>query len=236
MKQAIFTILLIFPLVGLASCEKDSFTDSRDGQTYRTVQIGNQTWMAENLNYAYLQATSSEDSSSFCYKNSADSCAKYGRLYLWSAAMDSAGVFSRAGEGCGYHSECSAGTATVVRGVCPEGWHLPSKAEFKTLIAAVGGKDVAGIVLKSKSGWKSDGIGTDAYGFSALPAGGRGSYGGSYASFDFAGSYAYFWSATEDDSGIPYEMNLDYHNDSASPGYCNKYRGFSVRCLRDSRL
>lgn len=200
MKQAIFTILLIFPLVGLASCEKDSFTDHRDGQTYRTVQIGNQTWMAENLNYKMK--------GSYCYDDEPTKCQKYGRLYEWEAALDA----------------------------CPSGWHLPSKAEFETLITSVGGEDVAGKVLKSKSGWKSDGNGKDAYGFSALPAGGRGSYGGSYASFDFAGSYAYFWSATEDDSGIPYEMNLDYHNDSASPGYCNKYRGFSVRCLRDSRL
>ena len=166
--------------------------------------------------------------------------------------MDSAGVFSRAGEGCGYNSECSAGTATVVRGVCPEGWHLPSKAEFKTLIAAVGGKDVAGIVLKSKSGWKSDGIGTDAYGFSALPAGYRGYYyptgGPRYVGdhnypevgyFYNAGVGAYFWSATERHSFDAFGMRLyyDYHYAILENDYYNsKDYGRSVRCLRDSRL
>ncbi len=57
--------------------------------------------MAENLNYAYLQPTSTKDSSSECYNNSPDSCAKYGRLYLWSAAMDSAAIFSKDGKDCG---------------------------------------------------------------------------------------------------------------------------------------
>ena len=61
--------------------------DDRDGQTYKTVKIGSQWWMAENLNYAYLQPTASEDSSSFCYNNLPENCEKYGRLYLWSAMI-----------------------------------------------------------------------------------------------------------------------------------------------------
>ncbi|MGM9984847.1 MAG: FISUMP domain-containing protein [Fibrobacter intestinalis] len=157
----------------LAACGDDSrssasgkFQDSRDGQVYKTVTIGTQTWMAENLNYAYLQPTSEEDSSSFCYNDEPDSCAKYGRLYLWSAAMDSAGVFGDGGEGCGYDVTCSA--KEPVRGICPEGWHLPSDAEWETLFTAVGGVDLAGTKLKSKSGWYS-GNGTDDYGFSCCP-------------------------------------------------------------------
>ena len=198
-------------------------TDARDGQVYKTVQIGEQVWMAENLNYAYNEGTAK----SYCYNNSADSCAKYGRFYLWSAAMDSAAVFG----GCGYGSTCGAGSATTeVRGVCPAGWHLPSRAEFETLFAAVGGQDVAGTVLKSTSGWTDDGNGTDSYGFSALPAGIRDTSGDFYS----AGYYAGFWSATEDNSDNAYYMGLFYYNDGAYLHSYYKYSGFSVRCLRNS--
>ncbi|MDD6092396.1 fibrobacter succinogenes major paralogous domain-containing protein [Hallerella succinigenes] len=202
MKQAIFTILLIFPLVGLASCEKDSFTDSRDGQTYRTVQIGNQTWMAENLNY--------HTEGSSCYGDKPANCQKYGRHYTWEAALNA----------------------------CPSGWHLPSMAEFDTLIATVGGVDVAGKVLKSKSGWKSDGNGTDAYGFSALPAGVHFSDDdfGDAGSFGDAGDYANFWSTTEDSRLTADLMSLKYGDDRAYLYDGIQLGRISVRCLRDSRL
>ena len=195
-KRFLFTALALFPLVGLASCEKDSFTDPRDGQTYRTVQIGNQTWMAENLNY--------HTEGSSCYGDKPANCQKYGRHYTWEAAMDA----------------------------CPSGWHLPSIAEFDTLIAAVGGLGVAGKVLKSKSCRKSDGNGTDAYGFSALPAGNRYLDG----DFDHAGYDAHFWSATGRDSVDAYNMYLGCDSDYAYPLYLDKNFGLSVRCLRDSRL
>ena len=196
-KRFLFTALALFPLVGLASCEKDSFTDSRDGQTYRTVQIGNQTWMAENLNY--------HTEGSSCYGDKPANCQKYGRHYTWDAALDA----------------------------CPSGWHLPSIAEFDTLIATVGGEYVAGKVLKSKSGWKSDGNGTDDYGFSALPAGFHVIDNGYFGD---AGDYANFWSATEYNSGYAYCMSMDYFSDYAYPSYLDKPLGLSVRCLRDSRL
>ena len=203
-------------------------TDSRDGQVYKTVQIGEQVWMAENLNYDYNEGTAE----SYCYNNSADSCAKYGRLYLWSAAMDSAAVFGDAGKGCGFSWTCAADSLTVVRGVCPAGWHLPSRAEFETLIAAVGGTYVAETVLKSTSGWTDDGNGTDSYGFSALPAGIRSSGG----AFSYAGNYAVFWGATEYSSFDAYYMNLDYFSDYVCLGNSYKDLARSVRCLRDSRL
>ena len=140
----------------LAACGDDSsvtspsgkeslstLTDSRDGQTYKTVVIGKQTWMAQNLNI--------ETEKSFCFNDDSSNCTKYGRLYTWAAAMDSAGEWSSNGKGCGYKSECSA--MSPVRGVCPNGWHLPTKAEFETLFSAVGGDSVAGKMLKSTSGW-----------------------------------------------------------------------------------
>ena len=93
-------------VTGCETCEFGKLKDDRDGQTYRTVKIGDQWWMAENLNYAYLQPTETLDSSSFCYDNDPENCKQYGRLYLFSAAMDSAGLFSSDAEGCGNGAEC----------------------------------------------------------------------------------------------------------------------------------
>ncbi|SHK95408.1 fibrobacter succinogenes major paralogous domain-containing protein [Fibrobacter sp. UWEL] len=201
--------------------------DTRDNQVYKTVTIGEQIWMAQNLNYAYNEPTSRLDSSSFCYNNSADSCAKYGRLYLWSAAMDSAAVFSTAGKGCGYGFGTTCESSGTVRGVCPEGWLLPNKDEWGTLISTVGGS--ANIKLKSTSGWNDSGNGTDSFGFGVLPAGDR------YDSGDFsnAGSLASFWSSTEIDSGYAYTWYFHYNVEFVSRGYGSKDYGYSVRCLRD---
>ena len=221
--------------------------DSRDGQTYRTVKIGGQVWMAENLNYAYTGVPfdydgNTSDSTSWCYDNDPANCAKYGRLYTWAAAMDSVGEWSTSGKGCGYGENCSvasAGSATLVRGICPKGWHLPSHDEWEALIVAVDGSiteytssNTAGTKLKAQTGWKINGNGTDAFGFSALPAGYRNNYGGS---FGYGGLGVYFWSSTEDDSGSAYSMFLDHDYDNADLGdYGSKYEGFSVRCLKDS--
>jgi uncharacterized protein (TIGR02145 family) len=196
-----------------------SITDSRDGQSYKTVVVGSQIWMAENLNY--------ETANSYCYNNNASNCTKYGRLYTWAAAMDSVGSWSANGKGCGYGKTCSP--TYPVRGVCPEGWHLPSYDEWNALFTTVGGSSTAGTKLKSTSGWYSSGNGTDAYSFSALPAGGRyidGNYGNE-------GDYANFWSSTEYLSYDAYRMILYYSDGSADLLYDYKGNGFSVRCLKD---
>ena len=205
------------------NCEYGELIDDRDGQTYKTVTIGTQTWMAENLNY--------EAANSYCYKDNASNCTKYGRLYTWAAATDSAGVWGENGKGCGYAKHCT--TAYPVRGVCPEGWHLPTKNEWNTLSTAVGGQTTPGKVLKSTSGWYTDdvyhGNGTDAFSFSALPAGYR-IYTGLY---DLAGYYAYFWSSTARDSRNAYNVYLYYNHDYMALDYSDKRRGFSVRCVKD---
>ena len=95
-SSVVSTVLLASPCKNDTedNCEYGTLTDDRDGQTYKTVKIGEQWWMAENLNYRYIQQTyngGEKDSSSYCYNDDPANCEKYGRLYLWSAAMDSAG-------------------------------------------------------------------------------------------------------------------------------------------------
>ena len=183
------------------TCEYGTLTDERDGQTYKTVKIGTQTWMAENLNYAYLQPTAELDSSSFCYRDSASYCEKYGRLYSWDVAIN----------------------------ICPDGWHLPDTTEWNTLFAAVGGSSTAGKMLKSTSGWKNSGNGTDAYSFAVLPAG----YGDNGKTYDFKGTDADFWSSTEYDSSYAYDVLMNYYDDVAYLFNLGKRQAFSVRCVKD---
>ena len=210
----------------------DSMTDERDGKVYRTVKIGEQTWMAENLNYAYLVPTAELDSSSFCYRDSLEYCEDYGRLYLWSAAMDSAGAIpGNDANNCGSHFGCAA--AASVRGVCPEGWHLPTKEEWDILISIVG--DYAGRMLKSSGICNPRDDGTDEYGFGGLFAGRWSGYSESYINVR---ANTFFWSSTEiyhEAIGFyedAYSLTLDYYP-SAQVEYDDKRDAGSVRCLKD---
>ncbi|OWV02126.1 hypothetical protein B7994_02640 [Fibrobacter sp. UWR2] len=196
------------------NCEYGELVDDRDGQTYKTVKIGGQVWMVENLNY--------EVDSSFCYNDSVEYCEKYGRLYLWSVAV------GKSESECGYRKRCSLPSG-IIQGVCPGGWHLPSRAEWETLFNAVDGQSRAGKVLKSMSGWEKSGDGTDAFGFSTLPAGGRFGDKG----YGNEGYYANFWSSTEYDSYDAYGMGLGYYYLNADLVGYDKYNWFSVRCIQD---
>jgi uncharacterized protein (TIGR02145 family) len=172
-----------------------TFTDTRDGKTYKIVKIGSQTWFAENLNYAA--------EGSRCYEDSPDSCAKYGRLYSWEMALK----------------------------VCPAGFHLPTREEWKTLADYAGGDSTAGKKLKSADGWDKNGNGTNEYGFSALP-------GGSSA-FRGTGDYGIWWSATELASFdwwsiYAFTWNLNYNNEYENLDVCHKIYSYSVRCVLDN--
>jgi uncharacterized protein (TIGR02145 family) len=170
------------------------------GQTYKTVKIGDKTWMAENLNV--------ETADSWCYENSADNCAKYGRLYTWAAATTA----------------------------CPNGWHLPDGVEWRKLVEAVGGiisydeNDIAGMVLKSKDGWIDNKNGTDRFGFSALP-GGNGNPTGGFGSVGYRG---YWWTATKTDDGDLWYRYMSYDfEDVGRTTTKNEDTGYSVRCVND---
>lgn len=191
--------------------------DTRDEQTYKTVTIGTQKWMAENLNYADSINYPSMKGQNWCSLNN---CAKYGRLYSWAVAMDSDGIFSTNGNNCGYGKICSP--TYPVRGICPAGWHLPTSTEWKTLYSAMGSSSYA-MQAKNFEKWTKA---TDVYGFSARP---DGSHCGS--SFCDVGYVARFWSSTEYDSDYAYYWGVDAT--SAHLLNSRKYYGLSVRCLQN---
>ena len=215
------------------NCEYGELTDDRDGQTYKTVKIGDQWWMAENLNFDPGQGGSDDAKYdwSWCYKDNADNCVKYGRLYTWAAAIDSVKLATDVENplDCGYGKVCglaSADSATLIQGICPNGWHLPSETEWEKLFEVVGGQSTAGNVLKSQTGWESKN-GTDAFGFSAVSAGHRNVFGA------YNGNAAYFWGSTEANRYYACHMYLEYNYDNAALTRYDKFLGHSVRCVKD---
>jgi len=172
-------------------------------QTYKTVKIGDQAWMAENLNHdvSYYDVNGSR-----CYGNLESNCAIYGRLYNWNTALN----------------------------VCPEGWHLPSDAEWTALTNYIessnGCSDCAGTKLKANSGWHNNGNGTDDYGFSALPGGNSdGGFG------EFIGYYGFWWSSSnKSESNYAYIQYLYYNYSQVGVAYA-KGLWLSVRCIQDVR-
>jgi uncharacterized protein (TIGR02145 family) len=190
-------------------------TDSRDNKVYKTVKIGSQVWMAENLNYDDSSAPPSLKGNSWCVWNESANCDVVGRLYTRAAANGS---------------------------ICPPGWHLPSNEEWFTLFTFVAGGEFDYFletfdVLKSQTGWGSadDGVdnnGTDAFGFTALPV---------YTEYVYT-EYMYnngrtgfydggtgFWSAEGATKGrcgpILILGNMDHAHSNA----------YSVRCVQNSK-
>lgn len=194
-------------------------TDARDGQVYKTVKIGNQTWMAENLNYADSVKTPSLLGHSWCHDNDPKKCKVAGRLYDWAAAIDTEKLYDD-GDGidCGIGAYCEVPDNT--QGICPDGWHLPKSAEWKTLLAAAGTEN-----LKSQWGWLDDEAGTDSVGFSAVAYGCRKKSTGLNRD---VGEEAYFWSATDDSEVHAYSYRM-------SRGVKSDYKdyGFSIRCVKN---
>ncbi|OWV11434.1 fibrobacter succinogenes major paralogous domain-containing protein [Fibrobacter sp. UWB5] len=229
---------------------ENTFTDARDGQVYKMVEIGSQVWMAQNLNYDYQVDGASYGS--YCYLNQGSNCYLYGRLYTWAAAMDSAAVFSEDGKGCGNDAACSL--PERVRGVCPEGWHLPSTLEWDTLLTFVGKTAEGYLALKSTSGWSNGRNGTDSTGFSMKPAGYRDTqnandsspFANKTAGFSGLKDVARFWvsSGPYDDneiakSDLQFEVNFT-SEEWDDDGFADEGIGFtarrfanSVRCVKD---
>ena len=129
-------------------------------------------WMAENLDLDYRVKGKSYGNR--CYDDNCDTYNSFGHYYSWAAAMDSAGVYSVGGANCGANTTCGAGNE--VRGICPEGWRLPNKDDWKALIDFIAyeyGDSVADLKLRSNTGWGCEFCldGEDLYGFSMVPSG-----------------------------------------------------------------
>jgi len=191
-KRQIFAVIAGLIIVGLAFIFI-KYIEIPDNGKYKTVRVGNQVWMAENLNV--------EVGYSACYSNLNDNCEKYGRLYDWTTALTA----------------------------CPEGWHLPSFAEWQTLIRRMGGKDVASKKLKASSGWDEGGNGSNSKNFSALPGG----LGYSNAIFYSAGTSGNWWTATEQNQSNAYYINMFCQTSDIYESDGSKLSLFSVRCVKN---
>lgn len=197
--------------------EKSSVTNN--SSTYKEVTIGNQVWMTDNLNVEKFRngdsiphAKTDEEwekagkngEPAWCYyDNDPVNGEKYGKLYNWYAVNDP-------------------------RGLAPERWHIPSDEEWTVLTDYLG--DEAGTKMKSTSGWKDDGNGTNESGFSGLPVGIR----SGVSDFFSMGDLGSWWSSTEydeRDARFFYLIYFDIINRGIN--IYDKSRGLSVRCLRD---
>lgn len=208
------------------SCDKDepeteAVTDI-DGNVYKTVIIGTQVWMAENLKTTKYRDGSAIpnvidstewanfSTGAYCnYENNANNSTTYGRLYNWYAVSDS-------------------------RNIAPTGWHVPTDAEWTELTDYLGGESVAAGKLKETglTHWLEPNEGaTNATGFTALPAGYR-YFNGTFAN---VGSYGYWWSATEDynSTNRVYYRYMRFNNSTLDVGKYVKELGYSVRCVKD---
>jgi uncharacterized protein (TIGR02145 family) len=205
----------------------DVFVDSRDGQSYETVQIGDQCWMAENLNIG-SQIDGSEEMTDngtiekYCFNNDPANCETYGGLYQWDEIMNYT-------------------TTEGVQGICPEGWHLPTDADWCILEQVVdstitcnstGNRGVDGGGKLKETGtlhWECDNTGaTNSSGFTALPGGWR-SF-GNFVNMNWEGSW---WSSSEYDNTNAWHRGLFCDNAQVVRHNDQKIFGRSVRCLRD---
>ena len=202
-----------------------TFTDDRDGQEYKSVVIGKQIWMAENLNYAASgsKCGSSSAANSPLTDSNTEYCDTYGRLYDWTTAVN--------------YAYSSISVPSGVQGVCPAGWHIPSDDEWTILTDFVGGLKAAETKLKVTSGWfNSNGQpqnnGTDDFGFSALGSGYglSNNYNNKIQGFGFMSDW---WSATEFSNDKAYYRQIDIFNSMQRMNIDKKINLFSVRCVKN---
>ena len=193
--------------------------DDRDWQIYTTVLIGDQCWMAENLNIGTLLIGSTVPTNNgliekYCYDDLLANCDTYGGFYEWNEMMQYTSI-------------------PGVQGICPSGWHIPTDSELTVLSNYLGGESIAGGKLKEAGTmhWSSPNTGaTNESGFTALPAGWR------YFdnTFHNLSLDAYYWTSTEYDNNRAWMRYLGHIVAYILPVYDFKeYYSLSTRCLKD---
>lgn len=230
-KHLLYLLIIMgFVLILTYSCNRDyrdyrfySYSETGtdlDGNVYKTVTIGSQIWMAENLKTTMYRngdpiPNVSEDTDweylttgAYCdYDNNPNNSTTYGRLYNWYAVND-------------------------IRNIAPAGWHVPTDDEWTTLITYLGGELVAGGKLKEfgTTHWIRPNKGaSNESGFTALPSGFR-SYDGT---FYLIGSSSKWWSTTEVSETRALCRFVYYLYSDVGINSKNKKNGFSVRCIKD---
>ncbi|MBN1985686.1 MAG: hypothetical protein JW761_05245 [Prolixibacteraceae bacterium] len=182
-----------------------------DGNKYKTVKIGDQIWMKENLKVTH--APDGTEIESFIYNNDASYLKVYGRLYSWNSAMNGS-------------------TTESTQGICPNGWHIPTDNEVKVLEMALGMTQAEADMVNT---WRGKTVGTQlkaggTSGFDAQLSGRRSNTG----SYSFMGRVEYFWTSTESSSTYAWRRCLDKYDDKS--GRYNtfpKTYGFSIRCIKN---
>jgi len=193
---------------------------SYEGKVYHTILIGDQCWFKENLNVGSqingaIDQTDNGIFEKYCYDNNEANCATYGGLYQWNEMMQYNAI---------------SGT----QGICPDGWHIPTDAEWFLLSEFLGGAGVAGGKMKEAgfAHWASPNIGaTNSSGFTAL-AGGERFIGGF---FIYQTNYAFFWTSTQHSGIDAWSWYLSYIDESVTKSNEDLTLGYSVRCIKDEK-
>jgi len=195
---------------------KGTVNDTRNGISYKTVGIGSQIWMAENLNF--------KTDSSWCYDNLQEKCEKYGRLYKWTDVVKLPPSYI----------DSIIDIEGIFQGICPTGWHIPSSSEFKAMVDYVINSEKtydvtdAGSLFSSATGWFRDQNGIDSFGFDARPSGWRDDKGTFVAELHTAT----FW--TTSDQGYYYMTQPNYYFIGHPIGNREmKYYARALRCVKN---
>jgi uncharacterized protein (TIGR02145 family) len=213
-------LLLVLISINTSFSQNEINNKQTKDTKFDEIKIGQQTWMKYNLNIstfrngepipqarnkAEWKKYNQEKKPAWCfYDNDSKNQEAYGKLYNWYTVIDP-------------------------RGLAPDGWHVPTDAEWSELTKNSGGQEMSGQFLKSTTGWERKGNGTDYYGFSIFPAGDC----SKFMNFNGLGEYTYFWTSSEEYVYYAWARYFNCANSITTRIPIDKQFGFSVRCIKN---